>query len=69
MKPPQFALGGKSLWAPKDALFTETELAKNYTSPQALRVHPEMARFINWVEDKPAEFNPPARRSRSKGQF
>jgi hypothetical protein len=51
------------------ALFTETELARNYASPQALRVHPEMARFISWVKDKPTEFNPPARRSRSKGQL
>jgi len=50
------------------ALFTETELAKKYASPQALRDHPEMARFINWVKDKPCEFNPPARRSRLKGQ-
>ena len=51
------------------ALFTETELARNYSSAQALRIHPEMARFINWVKDKPTEFNPPARRSRSKGKF
>ena len=46
------------------ALFTETELAKNYPSPQALREHPEMARFINWIKDKPSEFNPPTKRSR-----
>ena len=51
------------------ALFTETELAKKYASPQALRAHPELARFIHWVKDKPSDFNPPARRSRSKGQF
>lgn len=50
------------------ALFTEVELAKKYPSPQALREHPEMARFINWVKDKPSEFNPPAKRSRLKGQ-
>lgn len=49
------------------ALFTETQLAKNYASAQALKEHPEMARFINWVKDKPSEFNPPAKRSRSKG--
>lgn len=51
------------------ALFTETELAKNYSSLQALCAHPEIARFINWVKDKPSEFNPPARRSRNKGNF
>jgi len=51
------------------ALFTETELARHYPTPQALRAHPEMARFIHWVQDKPSDFNPSARRSRSKGQF
>ena len=51
------------------ALFTETELARHYPTPQALRAHPEMARFILWVQDKPSDFNPPTRRSRSKGQF
>jgi len=50
------------------ALFTETELARNYSSTQALRAHPEMARFIQWVQDKPSDFNPVTRRSRSKGQ-
>ena len=51
------------------ALLTETELARNYATSQALRAHPEMARFIEWVQDKPNDFNPPTRRSRSKGQF
>jgi len=51
------------------ALFTETELARHYPSTQALRAHPEMARFIDWIADKPSNFNPPTRRSRSKGKF
>ena len=51
------------------ALFTETELARHYPSPQALREHPEVKRFINWVRDKPSDFNPPTRRSRRKGQI
>jgi len=51
------------------ALFTETELARHYPSAQALREHPEMARFIQWVQDKPSDFNPPTRRSRNKGKF
>jgi hypothetical protein len=51
------------------ALFTETELARNYPNAQALRAHPEITRFINWVQDKPSHFNPPTRRSRNKGQF
>ena len=51
------------------ALFTETELARHYPTPQALREHPEVKRFINWVQDKPSHFNPPTRRSRRKGQI
>lgn len=51
------------------ALFTETQLARHYPSIQALRAHPEIARFILWVQDKPSDFNPPTRRSRSKGRF
>jgi 5-methylcytosine-specific restriction endonuclease McrA len=49
------------------ALFTETELARNYPSLEALRAHPEMVRFTKWVRGKPSEFNPPTRRSRKKG--
>jgi hypothetical protein len=51
------------------ALFTETELARHYPTPQALLAHPEMARFIQWVQSKPSDFNPPTKRSRSKGKF
>lgn len=51
------------------ALFTETELEKNYSSMNALREHPELARFIKWIQDKPSNFNPPTRRSRNKGMF
>ena len=35
----------------------------------ALLTETELARFIEWVQDKPNDFNPPTRRSRSKGQF
>lgn len=51
------------------ALFTETELATSYASPQALRAHPEMDKFIQWVKSKPSNFNPRAKRSKKKGQF
>jgi hypothetical protein len=44
-------------------------LARHYPTTQALRAHTEMARFIHWFQDKPSDFNPPTRRSRSKGQF
>lgn len=51
------------------ALFTETELARLYPTAQALRMNSEMAKFIQWVQAKTTDFNPPTRRSRSKGQF
>lgn len=51
------------------ALFTETELAQQYPTAQALRDHPEMARFIRWVQSKPSNFNPPTRSSKSKGKL
>jgi hypothetical protein len=51
------------------AFFTETELARHYSDAESLRSHPEMARFIEWVRDKPEDFNPPARKSRNKGQL
>jgi hypothetical protein len=51
------------------AVLTETELARHYDSPDALLSHPEIARFIDWVRDKPVDFNPPTRRSREKGRL
>jgi hypothetical protein len=51
------------------ALFTETELARQYASAQALRAHPEIAKFVAWVQSKPHDFNPPTRRNRSKGRL
>jgi hypothetical protein len=51
------------------ALLTETQLARHYATPHALRVHPEMAKFIHWIQDKPSDFNPPIKRSRRKGKL
>ena len=48
------------------ALFTETELAKKYSSVEALRAHSEVARFISWVKQKPNDLNLQTRRSRNK---
>lgn len=45
------------------ALFSETELARDYATPEALRAHPEMARFLDWVRTKPPGFMERARRS------
>lgn len=48
------------------ALFTETELAKKYSSVEALRTQSEIARFICWVKQKPNDLNLQTRRSRNK---
>jgi hypothetical protein len=48
------------------ALFTETELAKQYPSVEALQAHTEIAKFINWVKQKPNDLNLQTRRSRNK---
>jgi hypothetical protein len=46
------------------ALFTETELARQYPHAEALRAHPEMARFLAWVKQKPDGFFERTRKSR-----
>ena len=38
------------------ALFTETELARRLNSAEAIRQHPQMQRFIEWVKNKPDGF-------------
>ena len=48
------------------ALFTETELARQYPSIEALQAHSEIARFISWVKQKPNDLNLQTRRSRNK---
>jgi hypothetical protein len=46
------------------ALFSETELARDYHDVDALRQHTEMARFLDWVRRKPDEFFERTRKSR-----
>ncbi len=38
------------------ATLTEAELARHYATPEALRSHPDLARFIAWVSKRPPEF-------------
>ena len=38
------------------ALFTETELARQYATVEALLAHAEMQTFVAWVKTKPDEF-------------
>lgn len=45
------------------ALFTETELARQYNNVEALLRHPEMARFVAWVKTKPDDFFERTRKS------
>jgi hypothetical protein len=46
------------------ALFTETELARQYSTVEALLVHPEIELFVKWVETKPDDFFEVSRKSR-----
>ena len=38
------------------AALTEAELARSFATPEALRVHPRLARFIDWVARRPPGF-------------
>ncbi len=44
------------------ATLTETELARDYHTGEALRAHPRLAAFAKWVAKRPPEFN-----ARTKG--
>ncbi|WP_439485759.1 HNH endonuclease [Blastomonas fulva] len=44
------------------AHFTNSELARTNGDPQALRDHPEIAKFLTWVAGKPADFNAPTKK-------
>ncbi|MFZ2088842.1 MAG: HNH endonuclease [Desulfobaccales bacterium] len=37
------------------SLFTDKELATEFASPEQVRRHPEMQKFINWVRRQPPE--------------
>lgn len=45
------------------ALLTEVELERGYQSIDALRQHPAMARFLQWVRTKPDDFYERTRKS------
>ncbi|NDR58549.1 hypothetical protein [Aliiruegeria sabulilitoris] len=38
------------------ATLSETELARNYSSIEALRAHPRIEKFIRWISRRPPEF-------------
>ncbi|MBT8418915.1 MAG: HNH endonuclease [Silicimonas sp.] len=39
------------------ATLTETELARDYHTIEALRTHPRLAKFIRWVAQRPPGFH------------
>lgn len=49
------------------ALLTETQLARQYSTIEALRAHPELAKFIAWISDKPNHIRAAIKRSKEKG--
>lgn len=38
------------------ATLSEAELARDYATPEALRAHPRLARFVEWVRKRPPHF-------------
>jgi 5-methylcytosine-specific restriction endonuclease McrA len=45
------------------ALLTETELARSYNHVEALLAHPDIARFVAWIQTKPDNFYERTRKS------
>ncbi len=48
------------------ARFTEAELARRLSEPDALRAEPRMAEFLDWVAGKPPDFHAPTRAAKSR---
>lgn len=44
------------------AVFTNAELARDFATSDRLAAHPEIARFLAWIADKPPDFHAPTRR-------
>lgn len=49
------------------ALLTENQLARHYSTIEALKGHPEIAKFIEWIRNKPTHIRASIKRSRDKG--
>lgn len=49
------------------ALFSETELAHTYNTPETLLTQPEVVKFVAWVKTKPNDFSERTQRSKSWG--
>ena len=46
------------------SVLSNRELERGYESPAALKAHPEITRFIEWVRGKDPDFHAPTRRKR-----
>ena len=44
------------------ANFTNAELARIGDDPEAIRAHPAVAKFVQWIATKPPDFHAPTRR-------
>jgi hypothetical protein len=49
------------------ATFTESQLVRDYSTIETLRSHPKIAKFIEWVCNKPTHIQAAIKRSRDKG--
>lgn len=48
------------------ATLSEAELARDYATPEALRAHPRLARFVAWVRKRPPHLLSRARQPRAR---
>ncbi len=48
------------------SLFSEALLARSYATVAALRAHPDMATFIEWLAGKPPDFHAATRSARNQ---
>ena len=48
------------------SLVTEKDLERKYNTIASLAAHPEVAKFVAWIRNKPDGFRPPAKDARSK---
>ena len=46
------------------AVLSNKELERGFAGAEALRAHPELAKFIAWVANKDPDFHAPTRRKR-----
>lgn len=47
------------------AILPENELTRNYHTIEAIKTHPQVARFVAWIARQPATTDIPVRRKRS----